>query len=78
MVGGGLIRGVGGWSQALSLRRKRIKVVSDERILGGDKFIQRLMSEAEEREKETLRLGREVPDLLTSPLLVIQREVNRQ
>ena len=42
----------------LSLRRKGIKVASDERILGGDEFIQRLMSEAEEREKETLRLSR--------------------
>src|SRR4030066_1069723 len=65
LVGGGLVRSLGGWSQGLSLKRRGIKVASDERILGGDKFIQRLMSEAEEREKETLRLGREVPDLLT-------------
>jgi putative transposase len=63
LVGGGLIRTLGGWSQVLSLRRKGIKVASDERILGRDEFIQRLMSEAEEREKETLRLGREVPGL---------------
>jgi len=63
LVGGGLIRSLGGWSQVLSLRRKGVKIASDERILGGDKFIQRLMSEAEEKEKETLRLGREVPDL---------------
>jgi hypothetical protein len=53
--------GLGGWSQVLSLRRKGIKVAWDERILGRDEFIQRLMCEAEEREKETLRLGREVP-----------------
>jgi hypothetical protein len=33
LVGGGLIRSLGGWSQVLSLRRKRIKVASDERIL---------------------------------------------
>jgi len=64
LVGGGLIRSLGGWSQVLSLRRKGIKVASDERILGKDEFIQRLMSEAEEREKETLRLGREVTGLL--------------
>lgn len=63
LVGGGLIRSLGGWFQVLSLRRKGIKVVSDERILGRDEFIHRLMSEAEEREKETLRLGREVPGL---------------
>ncbi len=65
LVGGGLIRSLGGWSQVLSLRRKGIKVASDERILGRDEFIQRLMSEAEEREKETLRLSREVPELQT-------------
>ena len=47
----------------LSSRRRGIRVASDERIMGGDKFIQRLMSEAEEREKETLRLGRKVVEL---------------
>ena len=65
LVGGGLIRSLGGWSQVLSLRRKGMKAASDERVLGGNEFIQRLMSEAEEKEKETLRLGREVPELLT-------------
>jgi len=63
LVGGGLIRSLGGWSQVLSFRRKGMKVASDQRILGGDEFIQKLMSEAEEREKETLRLSRKVPDL---------------
>ena len=62
-VGGGLIRSLGGWSQVLSLRRRGIKVAFDERVLGGDEFIERLLSEAEEREKETLRIGRRVPDL---------------
>jgi hypothetical protein len=38
-------------------------VAFDERVLGGDDFIQRLMSKAEEKEKETLRLTREVPKL---------------
>jgi hypothetical protein len=74
LVGGGLIRSLGGWSQVLSLRRKGVKVASDERILGRDEFIQRLMSEAEEREKETLRLGREVPDLLTVAKRVVRGE----
>ncbi len=65
LVGGGLIRSVGGWSQVLSLRRKGTKVASDERILGNDEFVQRLLSEAEVREKETLRLSRKVLDLVT-------------
>jgi hypothetical protein len=74
LVGGGLIRSLGGWSQVLSLRRKGLKIASDERILGGDKFIEGLMSEAEEREKETLRLGREVPNLLTLAKKVVRGE----
>jgi putative transposase len=65
LVGGGLIRSLGGWSQVLSLRRKGIKVAFDERVLGGDDFIERLLSEAEEREKETLRISRKVADLQT-------------
>ncbi|UCH08249.1 MAG: transposase [Deltaproteobacteria bacterium] len=63
LVGGGLVRSTGGWSEVLSLRRKGIKVSSDERILGSSEFIQRLLSEAEEREKETLRLSLKLPDL---------------
>ncbi len=63
LVGGGLIRSLGGWSQVLSLKRKGMRVASDDRVLGRDEFVQRLMSEAEEKEKETLRLGREVPGL---------------
>ncbi len=49
----------------LSLRKRGIKVASDARILGGDEFIQRLLSEAEEKEKETLRLSRKVPDFVS-------------
>jgi hypothetical protein len=74
LVGGGLIRTLGGWSQVLSLRRKGVKVSSDERILGGSEFIERLLSEAEEREKETLRLGREVPDLVTLAERIVRGE----
>jgi len=63
LVGGGLVRSTGGWSEVLSLRRKGIKVASDDRILGSSDFIQRLLSEAEEKEKETLRLSLKLPDL---------------
>jgi hypothetical protein len=56
------------------LRRKGIKVASDERIRGRDEFIQELMSEAEEREKETLRLNREVPGLPTLAERIIKGE----
>jgi len=74
LVGGGLIRSLGGWSQVLSLRRKGTKVAFDERVLGGDDFIERLLSEAEEREKETLRISRKVPDLLTLAKRIMEGE----
>jgi len=37
--------------------------VSDERILGSSDFVTRLFLEAEEKEKETLRLRKNIPDL---------------
>lgn len=74
LVGGGLIRSLGGWSQVLSLRRKGGKVAFDERVLGGDDFIGGLLSEAEEREKETLRINRKVPDLQTLAKRVMDGE----
>jgi hypothetical protein len=63
LVGGGLIRSLGGWSQVLSLRRTGSKVSSDERILGSSEFVQDIISGAEERAKETLRLTSKIPDL---------------
>jgi len=63
LVGGGLVRSLGGWSQVLSLRRTGSKVFSDERILGGGEFVQDIISKAEKRAKETLRLSSKIPDL---------------
>ncbi len=74
LVGGGLIRSLGGWSQVLSLKRRGEKIPSDERILGSGGFIERLLSEAEEIEKETLRLSRRVPDLETLTLRIVKGE----
>ena len=54
-MGGGLIRSLGGWSQVLSLRRRGGKIFSDERILGSTEFVQGVIFDAEQREKETLR-----------------------
>ncbi len=49
LVGGGLIRSVGGWSEVLSLRRDKERVLSDERILGSGDFVERIYREADER-----------------------------
>ncbi len=65
LVGGGLIRSLGGWAQVLSLRRKGSQVASDARILGSGEFVEALLSGAARKEKETLRLRRKVIDLAT-------------
>jgi hypothetical protein len=54
LVGGGLVRSVGDWLQVFSLRKKDIRAASDYRILGSSEFDQGLLSEIDEREKETL------------------------
>ncbi len=51
LVGGGLIRSLGGWSAVMSLRRSNEKVLSDERILGSGEFVEKLIEEADERMK---------------------------
>ena len=54
LVGGGLVRSLGGWSQVLSLRRENERVLADERILGTGDFVQKVVSEADERIKYQL------------------------
>ena len=47
LIGGGLIRTMGGWSQVLTLRKSKEKVLCDERILGQDEFVERILLEAD-------------------------------
>jgi len=49
----------------VSLRRRGEKTVSDERILGSGEFIEQLLSEAEQKAKETLGWRGRVPSLHT-------------
>jgi len=55
LVGGGLIRSLGGWSQVLSLRRKGLRMAADDRVLGDGAFVEQIWSESAELEKETCR-----------------------
>jgi putative transposase len=47
LVGGGLIRSFGGWSEVLSMRRRGERKLTDERILGNGDFVQGVLEEAE-------------------------------
>ena len=48
LVGGGLVRSVGGWSALKALRSSGARVMGDERILGGSDFVESVLREAEE------------------------------
>lgn len=74
LVGGGLLRSVGGWSEVVSMRRRGIGMVSDERILGNGEFVERVIAETERQERETLRLRRKVPELSALLKEVARRE----
>jgi hypothetical protein len=55
LVGGGLIRSLGGWSKVISLRNKGEKEEYDSRILGKGEFVRRLLREANERLARQMR-----------------------
>jgi len=65
LVGGGLVRSLGDWFQVVSMRRKGATISSDARILGGSDFVDQILSEAKEQEKETLRFASGRCDLPT-------------
>jgi hypothetical protein len=47
LVGGGLVRSAGGWSEVKALRRIGAKEKGDERILGSGAFVSNVLSEAD-------------------------------
>lgn len=48
LIGGGLIRSVGSWSNLKSLRKAKVYLKGDERILGESSFVEQVLSSAEE------------------------------
>ena len=77
LVGGGLIRSMGGWSEVVSMRRLGIKERTDERILGTGDIVggrshishQRsaffVLHESASRTPETTRIGRSAAMMTT-------------
>jgi REP element-mobilizing transposase RayT len=49
LVGGGLTRTLGGWSKASSIRKDHQRPLTDERILGGSEFVEKVIKEADEK-----------------------------
>jgi hypothetical protein len=51
LVGGGLIRTLGGWSVAVSLRKDNQRSLTDERVLGSGEFVEKIIKETDEKVK---------------------------
>ena len=57
LVGGGLVRSLGGWSEVLALRGRGEKQRFDQRILGDSEFVQDVISGLDDMVKKNLRLS---------------------
>jgi len=56
LVGGGLVRSAGGWSEVRALRQRGAAADFDPRILGDGEFVRNTVQRSDERFKQNLRL----------------------
>jgi REP element-mobilizing transposase RayT len=63
LVGGGLIRSVGGWEALKGYQRDGIRVKGDERILGNSDFVEQVLKKADEALEQRTLLQATSPDL---------------
>ena len=63
LVGGGLIRSLGGWSAVLSLRQQGEREAYDERILGCGDFVQAVLEEADQKLARQIRARKKTGSL---------------
>jgi REP element-mobilizing transposase RayT len=55
LVGGGLVRSQGGWSSVIAMRKRKVRELADERILGPGDFVERIIEEAEKDFRRSLK-----------------------
>jgi REP element-mobilizing transposase RayT len=55
LVGGGLVRSLGGWSQVRTLKQRKEKTEHDARILGSSQFVANILREADKKLRRQLR-----------------------
>jgi putative transposase len=63
LVGGGLVRSLGGWSEVLALRTRKEKHAFDSRVLGDSDFVQEIKSNLDDMVKNNLRISGQSIDL---------------
>ena len=65
LVGGGLVRSQGGWSNVIAMRKRKVRELADERILGPGDFVERIIEEAERDFKKSLKNNLSVNEIET-------------
>lgn len=73
LIGGGLRRSLGGWSQVVSLRGASEPLAHDARILGGTEFVRKIWDETEGDVRRQLRIG-DLKELIDQRIREICRE----
>jgi putative transposase len=63
LVGGGLLRSVGGWGVLKGLRDIGVRIKGDERLLGSSDFVEQVLKQADEQLEEKYRLQQDVVSL---------------
>jgi putative transposase len=63
LTGGGLIRSLGGWTEAKDILEDREHIMSDERILGDSDFVDSVICQAGEKFERRHKLKRQGFDL---------------
>ena len=58
LTGGGLIRSLGGWTEARAVLKSGVHIMSDERILGDSDFVDSVISQSEEHYERRHKLKR--------------------
>jgi putative transposase len=56
LIGGGLLRSVGGWAKLKGFSDIGVRIKGDERILGSSDFVERVLKQADEQLEEKYRL----------------------
>ena len=51
LVGGGLVRSLGGWAEVRAIRQRADRVLADERILGSGPFVERMLAAGDARQR---------------------------
>jgi putative transposase len=74
LVGGGLIRSLGGWAEVRALRQRTDRVLADARILGSGAFVERLLAAGNERQQTQHARGHR----LQAAQAIIRRQCQRE